>query len=189
MAGIYKLDIKPQELKNYWLTADTHFNHDNIIKLCNRPFKSIEEMNELLLDTFSVVKRFNYVIHLGDLAFIKYQDYHLTGTKYWLKSVHKSIQLIKGNHDKFGYDFGIIRTCGMKLFLTHVPYFNPIFNNRYSIQDIDIKPDWTIHGHTHNNDLVNYPFINKANKTINVGIEVSGYKMVNLGELLEQINN
>lgn len=38
--------------------ADTHFNHSNIVGFDNRPFSSVEEMNETLIHNWnSVVKR------------------------------------------------------------------------------------------------------------------------------------
>lgn len=41
--------IKIKETSNLFLTSDSHFNHANIIKFCNRPFDSVEEMNETLI--------------------------------------------------------------------------------------------------------------------------------------------
>ena len=44
--------------------------------------------------------------------------------------------------------------------------------------------DWVIHGHKHNNDMKNYPFINGENKTINVSAELLNYKPVDLDFLI-----
>lgn len=32
-----------------FFTADTHFGHANILKLCDRPFDTIEEKNETMI--------------------------------------------------------------------------------------------------------------------------------------------
>ena len=47
---------------------------------------------------------------------------------------------------------------------------------------------WIIHGHHHNNHPEKYPFINRINKTINVRVELTNYKPISLGSLLESIN-
>ncbi len=33
-----------------WFTSDTHFGHARIIELSGRPFDSVAEMNEAILD-------------------------------------------------------------------------------------------------------------------------------------------
>ena len=52
-----------------FLVSDTHFNHENILKYCNRPFNTIEEMNVALIGNWnSVVKDDDIVYFLGDFA-------------------------------------------------------------------------------------------------------------------------
>lgn len=84
-----------EELSKIFFTSDTHFNHANIIKYCNRPFRDIKEMNIALIDNWNkVVPKDGTVFHLGDFAFGGFSTYesirpHLNG----------NIVLITGNHD------------------------------------------------------------------------------------------
>lgn len=78
-----------------WFTSDLHFWHKNICKYCNRPFETMEEMNQALINNWnSVVKEDDTVFVLGDMGFCGYDKLEplmsqLNGKKY----------LIQGNHD------------------------------------------------------------------------------------------
>ena len=78
-----------------YFIADTHFNHENIIKYCNRPFENVKEMNEYIITKWnSVVTKNDIVYHLGDVGF---------GTREELKNLVSRLNgtkiLIRGNHD------------------------------------------------------------------------------------------
>lgn len=46
-----------------------HFDHANIMKLCNRPYKNIDEMNESLIDNWNnIVSKNDTVYILGDIT-------------------------------------------------------------------------------------------------------------------------
>jgi len=79
-----------------FFTSDTHFGHQRIIELCERPFSSVEEMNEVMIDNWnSVVKPDDVVIHLGDVALGKIADsLPLVGRLNGYKV------LVPGNHDR-----------------------------------------------------------------------------------------
>jgi len=75
-------------------SSDSHFWHKNVIRYCNRPFTSVEEMNELMVLAWNMnVKPDDTVYYLGDfsLAFRAVETFpqRLLGTKY----------LVPGNHD------------------------------------------------------------------------------------------
>ena len=83
-------------MKKIFFTSDHHFGHKNIIKFCNRPFESVEEMDE------TMIKRWNEkispdddVYHLGDVALCSPNK-----LKKIIDRLHGKIHLIKGNHEK-----------------------------------------------------------------------------------------
>ncbi|MGQ4893391.1 MAG: hypothetical protein ACP6IQ_02060 [Candidatus Njordarchaeia archaeon] len=84
-------------MSNLFITADTHFNHSSILSYANRPWKTIEEMNEALIERWnSKVKPNDYVIIVGDFAFRNHT--------YFLKILNGKKELIIGSHDKMdGY--------------------------------------------------------------------------------------
>ena len=52
-----------------FFTSDTHFYHANIIELCHRPFRSVDNMNEMLIANWNkVVGADDIVFHLGDFC-------------------------------------------------------------------------------------------------------------------------
>lgn len=58
-----------ENLDNVFVSADHHLGHENIIKFCNRPFESVDEMDQALIDNWNkVVKPDNTVYHLGDFT-------------------------------------------------------------------------------------------------------------------------
>lgn len=132
-----------------WITSDTHFNHANIIKYCDRPFGSVEEMNDALVENWnSVVGENDKVIHLGDFAF---------GNRSKVEAVKKrlkgKIDLILGNHDRLKikdyYDMGF-----------HRVYDRPILYDGFYIMSHapiqwikDGLPFYNCFGHVHNMEL------------------------------------
>ena len=78
---------------NVFFTSDTHFSHENIMHFCNRPFKTVEEMNNALIDNWNkVVNKDSIVFHLGDFAW---------GNNWmpFLNKLNGHKILIMGNHD------------------------------------------------------------------------------------------
>ena len=54
----------------YWFTADTHLGHQNIIKYCNRPFKTLDEMDTAIIRNWNErVDPDDTVLVLGDFCF------------------------------------------------------------------------------------------------------------------------
>ena len=81
---------------NIFFTSDHHFGHENIIKYCNRPFKDVQEMNDVLIERWNQkVGKKDEVYHLGDVG-LTYKE-NLANI---LDALNGKKYLIVGNHEK-----------------------------------------------------------------------------------------
>lgn len=78
-----------------YFTSDLHFNHSNIIRFCDRPFSSVQEMNEkLILNWNETVGLEDEIYCLGDFAFGSDEKVQAI-----LRRLSGRKTLILGNHD------------------------------------------------------------------------------------------
>lgn len=168
---------------NYYI-SDLHLGHENIIKLTNRPFNSIEEMNAKLISNWNkVVKDEDNVYIIGDL-FYKSKD----NIEDILKILKGNKYLIIGNHDKEWLDK-----------IDYKKYFKEVyelltFNDGQRLITlchypmVSFEGRFYIHGHIHANTKdVFWASLKIMDKVLNASVEINNYKPVTFDELL--INN
>lgn len=79
-----------------FITADTHFDHNNILEYEDRPFDDLEHMEgEIIRQWNDRVMKNDTVYHLGDFSFGSPDQWRVI-----LNELKGNIILIKGNHDK-----------------------------------------------------------------------------------------
>lgn len=152
-------------MANIFVVSDTHFGHANIIDYCGRPFASVEEMDEAMVERWNAtVKPSDHVYHLGDVAMRK-PNLDI------VKRLNGHKRLVFGNHDIFEAKHylaaGFEKVMGMRVLngaiLTHVP-IHPGSLGRFI---------GNIHGHVHASMALAHPYAN-------VCVEVTGYRPVPL---------
>jgi len=118
-----------------WLTSDTHFGHENIIRYCGRPFKSLKEMDETLVKNWnSRVSKGDTVYFLGDFCFKKSTEApNANAFEYYREQLNGNIVFIGGNHDRQNRNKTILQGCvvclgGQQIYLVHDPkHMNPAY--------------------------------------------------------------
>lgn len=85
------------EHQNIFFASDYHQGHENVIKFDKRPFKDINEMDEVLINNWNkVVEKDSIVFYLGDLSMRS----KIEKTKWFVEQLNGKIHFILGNHDK-----------------------------------------------------------------------------------------
>jgi calcineurin-like phosphoesterase family protein len=115
------------------------------------------------------------VYFLGDLAFGRGSK----NTDYWIKKLKGEIIFIKGNHDRSKtirfHKVFYFTYKGIDFVLVHSPFNSPVG-----------WKNWIIHGHEHNHSI-NFPFIDKKTKRINVSCELTDYCPVDIDIIINKI--
>ena len=120
-----------------FFTSDLHLGHENCIRLCNRPFSSIEEMDETLIENWNhKVTGKDTVYILGDLIYRSQKP-----PEEYLRRLRGKKHLILGNHDR-----GWIRSCQMERFFESVNNLLYVADGKrqYTLCHYDAAPDYEV---------------------------------------------
>jgi len=169
-----------------WFSSDYHFGHANIIKYCNRPFRDVEHMNEVIIKRHNErVKPEDTVYFLGDFCFKnskggKEGEGALYRADYYMQRLNGHFICIRGNHDNNNSlntrtESAVIDIGGKKIFLVHNPEYA---NKEYEINLV---------GHVHNNWKIRVLDGWTGNIAVNVGVDVWNFYPTNIQEILRRI--
>lgn len=156
----------------FWMISDTHFHHNAIRKYCERPFDTVDEMDEEIIRRWNErVKPHDTVIHLGDFGFLRGEK----NQEYYLNQLNGNLILLQGNHD----NRSSIRTIAQCLVINYGGFdwwcqHHPSFQFKYNLC-----------GHIHN--LWKIATLGDS-ICVNVGVDVWGYRPVNMQEILREID-
>ena len=158
----------------YFFTADCHFNHDNIIKYCSRPFKNSDHMNNELVRRWNErVTKDDIVFHLGDFGMGK--------NAYKFKDkLNGQIIFIRGNHDRNNKIKTRIKSIVLYI---NGHYYNLIHN------PIECNVNYEIHltGHLHEKwDIKRYKRGYSFTDCINVGVDQWNFYPVTIDEITKR---
>lgn len=169
-----------------YVISDLHFNSENIIKYCNRPFNNAEDaVNQMITNWNNVVRPEDTVYVLGD--FIMGQPEQVPGI---LTKLNGHIVLVRGNHDTkrklaiyaqypekievhdiFYKEFG-----GLWMVMCHFPMTDDGFLDMVVQDNSEVV---VLHGHVHDKN----PFFNEKNHVFNVSADVVNFTPVPLSRI------
>ena len=167
----------------YYYIADPHFGHENILKLCQRPFGSIEDMNRALITAWNErVTGNDTVFILGDLF------YRCADPEPILQQLKGRKQLIIGNHDSSWMD----KVDLSKYFVSVDPFLEitdgvrgitlchyPLLTWKHKLRT------FMVHGHIHNDTTSDFfPLLAVRERVLNAGVDINGFRPVTFAELV-----
>jgi len=171
-----------------YYTSDLHLGHANILKLCERPFSSVGEMDE------AIIERWNKKVHRNDVVYILGDAvWKKALLPYYMERLKGKKILIAGNHDEWVKDerthiffenvirYQEIKLDGRPITMCHYP----MLEWRASRRDGESRLGFLIHGHIHNRVSEEYRPLYIKHNALNAGVDVNGFEPVTFEELFE----
>ena len=161
-----------------YFTADTHFGHQNIIHHCNRPFPTVEQMDEALISRWNaIVGPHDEVWHLGDFTIR-----NGTPAQAYRERLNGEIHLVYGNHDK-------TTVKNLRCWKSHQAYAE------IEIEDVSIvlchyamrvwrkshHGSLMLYGHSHGN-------LPPHGNSLDVGVDCWNFEPITLSQILERLS-
>jgi len=157
-----------------WITSDHHFGHKKIIKYSNRPFNSVEEMDEEL------IRRFNSRVSPGDIVY-NLGDYCFTNPEKYAGRLNGNIIRIKGSHD---HDIKEPRMLVIKPIGVFDKYGDPAIITlcHYSMRSWEKSHfgTWHLYGHHHG-------LLPPYGLSFDVGVDSWNYYPISLEQVMEKM--
>ena len=164
-------------MKRFW-GADFHFNHFGVIEFCDRPFKSIWEMNAYMINEWNnQVTDKDLVYILGDFYWKEVPNG--VNFKDLMKKLRGKKLLITGSHDRIPVRYPclfeeITPQKEIKIDGNHVTL------NHYCMR---VWPrshhnSWHLHGHSHCK-------LEAVGKSLDVGVDGNGFQLWTEEEIID----
>lgn len=168
-----------------YFTSDLHLGHENIIKHCDRPFQSADEMDEMLISNWNGCVTNNDTVYiLGDLIFRSRK-----APEEYLSQLKGKKHLIIGNHDR-----SWVSKCDLNRYFESVNNLLYISDGQHQITLCHYpmmswphaQRCYMVYGHIHNNTNADFwPLIENSEKMLNAGVDVNHFKPVTFDEMVE----
>lgn len=157
-----------------FFTADTHFDHLNIIKYSKRPFATAEEMNATLIANWNkIVAPTDTVYHLGDFA--------VGGGPAgpYRRQLNGKIHLVIGNHEKRALaEAGLFESIDWMMEVKIESQMIVLCHYAMKTWNMSHKGSWHCFGHSHGT-LPDDPNALSAD----VGVDCWNYAPVSMAQL------
>lgn len=177
-------------MSKFFYISDSHFFHTNVIAYENRPFSSVEEMNESMIERWnSAVSVEDTVIFGGDLVLASSRNYP-EKVKGILQRLNGNKVLIKGNHERslkkvilLGFQEGShykeVEDSGYNIFVIH-----KLLSNYDRYLSFINRADYVLYGHSHC-IIYDDPRVYNKEKFINICVEHLDYIPRTIEELIK----
>ena len=169
-------------------TADPHCGHANIIRMCQRPFSCVDEMDAAL------IANWNGAVHKDDVVYI-IGDFCFRNDKspaWYLSQLNGHKILVRGNHDKW-----IENNVAAANMFEEITNLTNVYDQSFGGHHISIchyplmtwpgkKESYMVFGHIHNDTSMDFwPYIKTHERLLNAGVDINNFTPVTLEQLIQ----
>ncbi len=177
-----------------YFSSDHHFSHANVIRFCNRPFSTVEEMDSVMVEKWnSVVSSKDLVYYLGDFTLGNYR----LAVRY-LEQLNGKLFMMAGNHDRWMKNISLYPKTRSGTIELLPPLFNMKINEQLFVLCHYPMSSWLnshygsthLFGHVHGkmghvieSGDTELPPNQKRGKKIDVGVDSNNFYPLSLDDI------